>query len=380
MASTWSNLKIQLMGAGDESGTWGSVTNANLGTAIEEAIAGSSNVTFASADVTLTLTDTTASQTARNMRLNLVGTTGGSTRELVVPAIEKMYVVKNQCADSIRIRTSTYTFTASISGTTMTVTAMIGSGPILVGAEITGTGVTAGTTVTALGTGVGATGTYTVSASQTVSSTTITATGLNFLLPANKSSIVYNDGGNVVDAVNNLSSLTLGSALPATSGGTGINSVGTAGNVLTSTGSAWASTAVGFIPSGGIIMWSGSIASIPAGWYLCDGLNSTPDLRDRFVVGAGTTYAVAATGGSPNAIVVSHTHTATVTDPGHSHSYTATTFNRNQNTGQTQAGSATTGTTDPNTTGISVGISTTGSSATNANLPPYYALAYIMKA
>jgi microcystin-dependent protein len=127
-------------------------------------------------------------------------------------------------------------------------------------------------------------------------------------------------------------------------------------------------------------MWSGSIASIPAGWYLCDGLNSTPDLRDRFVVGAGTTYAVAATGGSPNAIVVSHTHTATVTDPGHSHSYTSSTFNCNQNSGQVQAGVATTGTTASNTTGITVGISTTGSSATNANLPPYYALAYIMKA
>ena len=311
MATTWSNLKIALMGAGDESGTWGVVTNANLGTAIEEAIAGSANVTFASADVTLTLTDTTASQTARNMRLNLTGTTGGSPRELVVPAIEKMYVVNNGCADTVTIKVSGQTGIA---------------------------------------------------------------------VPAGKTVIVFNNGTDCVNAITHLTSLTLASALPATSGGTGVNAAGTAGNVLTSTGSAWASTAVGFIPSGGIIMWSGSIASIPAGWYLCDGLNSTPDLRDRFVVGAGTTYAVAATGGSPNAIVVSHTHTATVTDPGHSHSYTATTFNRNQNTGQTQAGSATTGTTDPNTTGISVGISTTGSSATNANLPPYYALAYIMKA
>jgi microcystin-dependent protein len=199
-------------------------------------------------------------------------------------------------------------------------------------------------------------------------------------VPAGKTMFVFNNGTDCVNAITHLTSLTLASALPVASGGTGINSVGTAGNVLTSTGSAWASTAVGFIPSGGIIMWSGSIASIPAGWYLCDGLNSTPDLRDRFVVGAGTTYAVAATGGSPNAIVVSHTHTATVTDPGHSHSYTSSTFNCNQNSGQVQAGVAATGTTASNTTCITVGISTTGSSATNANLPPYYALAYIMKA
>ena len=78
------------------------------------------------------------------------------------------------------------------------------------------------------------------------------------------------------------------------------------------------------IPTGAILLWSGSIGSIPAGWYLCNGSNGTPDLRDRFVVGAGSTYAVDATGGSADAIVVSHTHTATsaVTDPGNTHTYT----------------------------------------------------------
>ena len=58
MASTYSNLKIELIGTGDQSGTWGVTTNTNLGTAIEEAITGSANVTFSSADVTLTLTNT----------------------------------------------------------------------------------------------------------------------------------------------------------------------------------------------------------------------------------------------------------------------------------------------------------------------------------
>ena len=77
------------------------------------------------------------------------------------------------------VSTATASFTASISGTTMTVTA-VGSGTIAVGQLITGTGVTAGTTITALGTGSGSTGTYTVSASQTVASTTITIVGLDF--------------------------------------------------------------------------------------------------------------------------------------------------------------------------------------------------------
>ena len=70
------------------------------------------------------------------------------------------------------------------------------------------------------------------------------------------------------------------------------------------------------IPAGGIFLWSGSIGSIPAGYALCNGSNGTPDLRDRFVIGAGSTYAVNATGGSADSVVVSHTHSATsaVTD------------------------------------------------------------------
>ena len=52
------------------------------------------------------------------------------------------------------------------------------------------------------------------------------------------------------------------------------------------------------VPNGAIIMWSGTVATIPDGFSLCDGSNGTPDLRNRFVVGAGSTYAVGATGGS----------------------------------------------------------------------------------
>lgn len=106
MPSTYSNLKIQLMATGENNTTWGNVTNINLGTAIEEAIVGSADVTFASANVTLTLSNTNASQTARNMRLRCTGTTGGSTRNLVVPSIEKPYMVKNDCADSILVQTA----------------------------------------------------------------------------------------------------------------------------------------------------------------------------------------------------------------------------------------------------------------------------------
>lgn len=154
MASTYSNLKIQLMGTGENAGTWGNVTNTNLGTALEEAIVGSVDVTFSSATVTLTLTDSNASQSARNLRLNLTGTSGGA-QNLIVPAIEKIYVVNNGCADAITVKNSS-------------------------------------------GTGIA--------------------------VPAGKTMWVYNNGTNVVDVVTHLTSLTLGSALPVASGGTGSSS------------------------------------------------------------------------------------------------------------------------------------------------------------
>lgn len=119
MASTYSNLKIQLMATGENATTWGDVTNINLGTAIEEAIAGSADVTFASANVTLTLTNTNTTQAARNMRLRCTGTTGGSTRNLVVPSIEKPYVVQNDCADSVLVKTSAGTGITVPAGKTM---------------------------------------------------------------------------------------------------------------------------------------------------------------------------------------------------------------------------------------------------------------------
>jgi hypothetical protein len=153
MASTYSSLKIQLMTTGENSGTWGNVTNVNLGTAIEEAIVGSADVTFSSADVTLTLTDSNSTQIARNLRLNLTGTVA-TTQNLIVPAIEKVYIINNGLTSAITVKNST-------------------------------------------GTGIA--------------------------VPAGKTMWVYNTGSNVVDAVNHLTSLTLGTPLATTQGGTGTN-------------------------------------------------------------------------------------------------------------------------------------------------------------
>ena len=123
-------------------------------------------------------------------------------------------------------------------------------------------------------------------------------------------------------------------------------------------------TSVPGVPVGGIIMWSGATNNIPSGWALCDGQNGTPNLQDKFIVGAGNTYAVDATGGSADATLVSHTHNLL---------YNHGSFGGSSGAVTPRSGNS------PVTPGISGRVSTEGSSATNANLPPYYALAYIMK-
>jgi hypothetical protein len=169
------------------------------------------------------------------------------------------------------------------------------------------------------------------------------------------------------------STVALGSSATATTQSSGDNST----KVATT-----AYVAANGIPTGVIVIWSGASGSIPSGWYLCNGSNGTPDLRDRFIVGAGSTYAVGNTGGSKDAIVVSHSHS--ISDPGHNHNISNGSnvlrdgSPRNRADGGSRDINIVNLGIDSNTTGISV--NSTGSSGTNANLPPYYALCYIMKA
>jgi hypothetical protein len=111
MASTYSDLKVELIGTGEQVGTWGGTTNTNLGTALEEAITGSADITFSSVDVTLTLIDSNTSQTARHLRLVCTGTSGGA-RQLILGSgcqIDKLYLVQNDLADAVTIKNTTGT-------------------------------------------------------------------------------------------------------------------------------------------------------------------------------------------------------------------------------------------------------------------------------
>ena len=333
MPSTYSpDLRIELIANGEQSGTWGATTNSNLGTIIEDAIAGLATVSVTSANQALTASNGSADQ-ARCAAVSL-STTTTANFAVYVPPVPKLYVVRN---------TSIYVATVYCS-------TVIGN-------------------TTAAGTGVA--------------------------IPAGKSVLLRSDSTNIVEQLDHVvgnfgvggNATVTGNALitgTSTLGNALIlgGSPGTSGQVVVSLGAGTAPTWGNAFVTGMIMMWSGSIASIPSGWVLCNGSSGTPDLRDRFIVGAGSSYNPGNTGGSANATLVSHTHTATssVSDPGHSHAYTGTEVPGGSGRADRQ-GVLSGRTTSAATTGITVStsISTEGSSATNANLPPYYALAFIMK-
>jgi hypothetical protein len=148
MSSTYSDLKIELIGTGDQSGAWGTTTNVNLGTAIEQAITGSGDVTFADANVTLTLSNVNTSQIARNLRLNLIGVVT-APRNLILGTgcqIEKQYIINNTLTFDITVQNS-------IGGTSVVVPAgqsvMVFNTGANIEAAVTGpTGILVGTTTT----------------------------------------------------------------------------------------------------------------------------------------------------------------------------------------------------------------------------------------
>lgn len=264
---------------------------------------------------------------------------------------------------------------------------------------------------------------------------TTTATALNMITDTTGALVIQTSGTNAI-SISSSQAVTLANPLPAGSGGTGVTSLGTgvatalgqnvtgSGSIVlaaspTLTGTPLAPTATAGtnttqiattafvlangVPSGVILLWSGSVASIPTGWLLCNGSNGTPDLRNNFVVGAGSTYAVGASAGSADAIVVSHTHTATSSGSQSAHQHfvvnnveagnegslsASNTIARRGSYGgdynydfASTASAANIGLTNSQTPSISVSttVASAGSSGTNANLPPYYALAYIMK-
>jgi hypothetical protein len=398
MASTFSpSLRLELIGDGDQSGIWGQTTNNNLGSLVEQAIGGV--VTIGMVDANYTLTNFNGvSDEARNAVIVATGALSAQ-RNIIAPLVEKTYSIQNS---------TTGGFAVQIIGPSGTGVIVPNGATLSVYCD--------GTNYLALNTG--SAGNFRVAGNLTVIGTTALTGALSASTAAFSGAIT--------------------SVSPAFSGvpTAPTASAGTNNTQIATTAFATAAAFAAF-PVGGIIMWSGSIASIPSGWLLCNGTSGTPDLRDRFIVGAGSTYAVNATGGFATyslstAQLPSHTHTGTtatvdinhthsgstgamsannthshsISDPGHTHGVLGVNnmFGTTPGAGAlTAQGSTTggsfTGITGTNTVDInhvhsftSGGMNSnnihshtfttdaTGSGASIDNRPPYFALAYIMKA
>jgi len=365
MASSYSpSLKIELIGNGDQSGTWGTTTNNNLGTILEQAITGVQSIVMSNADYTLTSYNGVSDE-ARNAVLVVTGT-NSAIRQIICPLVDKLYVIYNNTTGGFAITIG------GISGSTVSI-----PNGVTAQAYCDGTNFYSSQT--------GSAGNFTVNG-------TLTATGLT-------------DTGNMsvggTLGVTGATTLTTGSisgvvTAPTAAAGTSTTQLATTAFVTQNA-----------VQTGTINMWP--TASAPTGYLLCAGAAVSRTtyaalfavISTTFGVGDGTTTfnlpnytnrmpygtTVGATGGSADAVVVSHTHTATsvVTDPGHFHLSNAVgllsptinwvgTGGLSYNNGNsTNTASATTGITVA-TTNTSAGVS-----GTNANLPPYLGINFIIK-
>jgi hypothetical protein len=299
MSSTYSsNLALELIGAGEQAGNWGSTTNTNLGTLVEQAISGYVTQAVATGtDTTITIPNG-ASGVARNMFIELTGT-GGTNTNLIVPANKKLYYIYNN--------TSSGQVTVKVSG-------------------LTGVSVINGSKVT----------------------------------------LVCN-GTDIVAANNYVNTALTGiPTAPTASVGTNTTQVATTAFVQAAA-TPLATIADTLYPVGSI--YTSTVSTNPASLF---GVGTWVSFgAGRVLIGNGGGYSAGTTGGSADAIVVSHTHTATITDPSHTHTVVGSSTQVGLSGGPTPFAAVTGVTTSAAVTGISVANSTSGVSGTNANLQPY---------
>lgn len=227
MAISYSDLKLALITTGTETGNWGDITNDNL-TAIQQAISETASVAFSGSDVTLVLTNTNTSQTARNLRLVCTGTSGGA-RNLNVPVVEKLYLVANGLSDTVTVKT---------------------------------------------------------------------AAGSGVAVPSGKSMLVYCDGVNVLNVVDQLSSLALGTPLAVTSGGTGAN---TASDARTNLGLAIGTDIPSVTGTGASGVWDIGITGTAATATNADQAANATAVNGASSNGFGTRTVQAISAGVPSA-------------------------------------------------------------------------------
>lgn len=404
MASTFSpSLKLELIGNGDQSGTWGTTTNTNLGTLLEQAITGVQAITMVNANYTLSDLNGVSDE-ARNAVL-VIGGTNSAIRSIIAPSVNKTYIVANNTSGGfgVIIKTSAGTGLTIANGSTQTVycdgTEFYAASFPSTGGTITGNlsvsgtlSVTGATTLSSLT----ASSAVATNASKVLVSVANSGTGDNVLTSgATLTSPTINSptltspalgtpsSGVLTNCTGTAAGLTVGAATNATNSTT--QSLGTNNTTIATT--AFVQTALQLLyPVGSI--YTATVSTNPASLF---GFGTwTAYGAGRVLIGNGGGYSAGATGGSADAVLVSHNHTASssssssssVSDPGHTHTYSQSTFfgapGPIENGGEwrvtnasTATGSAATGISVSTSTSTSTSVSTEGVSSTNANLQPY---------
>ena len=405
MASTYSNTGIELIGIGEQSNTWGQTTNTNW-RLVEELATGVVEIGLTGlTSYSLTTTDGVTSN-GRHLVIEFTGAPGATCTVTVSPSdMQKLYFINNATDQTVTIT----------QGTGGDVDVPAGTKKIV---YCDGAG--AGAAVTDLTENLSLSGEVNVT-TFSIDGTEVTATAneLNILDGVTASAAELNILDGVTASTGELN--ILDGVTASTAEINKLDGLTASTEELNKTDGLTASTAdlntasTHYVPSGGIIMWSGAVSSIPTGWALCDGNNGTPDLRDRFVVGAGGSYSPDATGGADSvtlteAQIPSHNHSM---NSAGSHGHTGVTdvdsasgsfkseksgysdssgvFSRS---GSQRCGDGLGGTfnnrinfnhTHSHVLSINANgdhthtINNTGGGESHENRPPYYALAYIMK-
>ena len=378
-SSYTSNLAIEKPANGEQVGTWGSTVNDNMDI-VDRLTSQVGSIALTGTTHTLTTSGSGALSDGHYSLIKFTGSPGGTCTVTIDPnSIQRIYTIYNTTNQTVIMSQG--------SGSTVSVPA----GEV---AQLYADGAGSGASVVQL-TDKLKDVLYSSDIGSTVQGYDADLAAIGALAKTDGNFIVGN-GSTWVAESGNTALNSLGVTATATELNTldGITASTAELNILdglTATTSNLNTASTHYVPSGGIILWSGSVASIPSGWFLCDGNNSTPDLRDRFVVGAGSSYAVGATGGASSVTlstsqIPSHTHTfsgTTSTIGDHTHSlpdgFGQDGYPAIEAAGPTGA-NLSTGPAGAHSHTFSGTTAATGSGSSHENRPPYYALAYIMKA
>ena len=347
MSSTYSSsLRIELIGSGDQAGAWGATTDSNLAYIMDTAVAGYQAVTVGSAAQALTYVNGPSSTANLNQSVYamLKFNSAAAASAIYAPPVSKQYTIWNNTSYTITIYNSTVIGNTTAAGTGIAIAA---GDKVIVWSDGTDFYDVKSNNVT---------GTVAIAKGGTGQTTANAA--FNALAPAQTANrLLKSDGTNTSFAQAVLTTDVTGT-LPIANGGTGVTTLAALGNLFYPVGSIYTNATNATNP--GTLLGFGTWTAFGAGRVAVgfDAGNALFDTAEE-------------TGGSANAVLVSHTHTATVTDPGHRHqtglltNLTATAVTRVASEGASPNFTSTA------TTGITVANSTEGVSATNANYQPY---------